>query len=156
MSLVELRDALTVLGLPADVRRCDAKQLRRGFDFPVVAYLKGKLGPYHHYVIVISIQKDAVTVLDSTTGEIVRMHPDRFDLYYDGFIVAPELRTTSPLIPAVCSIGVWLIVAAIACVAPPLRVRRRTPGSGRRCHIHAARADLKPQRMREAEPVGEK
>ncbi len=87
LSLLELQEAATSMGLPSEVLRCTYDELQRSFDSPIIAYLSGD-GP--HYVVVHSVDSESVSILDGTTGEEQRLTRKEFERTWSGYILHPR------------------------------------------------------------------
>jgi hypothetical protein len=86
MSLLELQDATTALGLRTEVRRCSFDELRRAFESPVIAYVVDRAP---HFVVVVDVTEDSVTVLDGTTGERRTLTSQTLNNIWSGYVLAP-------------------------------------------------------------------
>jgi ABC-type bacteriocin/lantibiotic exporter with double-glycine peptidase domain len=91
MSLLELQEASNELGLKTEVRQCSIDELRRVFDSPVLAYLHKD----SHYVVVIAMTDESVTVLDGTTGERSAFSTQELSEVWSGYVLMPEGEDSS-------------------------------------------------------------
>jgi len=86
MSLTEMRDASNALGLRTKVVRLSLDELRRNFQYPVIAYLNYE----QHYGVVVSVDEKTVTLLDGTTGDKDEYAIEWLEKRWAGYVLMPE------------------------------------------------------------------
>jgi ABC-type bacteriocin/lantibiotic exporter with double-glycine peptidase domain len=119
MSLLALQEACGVQGLRTEVRRCSIDELRRTFQSPVIAHLNSR-----HYVVVIDMTDDFVTVLDGTTGEKRTIPNQHLSRLWTGYVLIVDSGVSASWVFMVVSAFVWLLVGWF--------VRRRFSGDNGR------------------------
>jgi Peptidase C39 family len=116
MSLAELREASNTLGLRTEVRRCSTDELCHRFQSPVIAYVRAFNGGSQlngtHYVVVIGITDDSITLLDGTTGKMGTFPRLWFNDFWLGYVLLPVSdQFTSFRILLTVSLCGWLLLA---------------------------------------------
>lgn len=95
-SLAELREAAASLGLEATVRRCSLDELRGHVQSPFLAHLAMVS---QHYVVVIDVSDDSVTLLDGTTGKLETLKRSWVEERWSGYVLLPRTGATiSPIL----------------------------------------------------------
>jgi len=111
MSLADLQEASTALGLKTEVRRCSLDALRRAFQSPVIAYVEDSSA---HYVVVIAMTDSSVTFLDGTTGERNTAPNWWLNERWLGYVLMPDSgHSVSWLLLAISLLG-WLLLGFLA------------------------------------------
>jgi len=87
LSLLELQEAATSMGLPSEILRCTYEELYQSFNSPIIAYLTGEGA---HYVVVHSVDSESISILDGTTGEEERLTRKEFERLWSGCILRPR------------------------------------------------------------------
>jgi len=108
VSLAELKEASNALGLKTEVRRCSIDQLRRSFQSPVITCLVS--GSDYHYVVVIELTDDSVTVLDGTTGERNTFPCQWLNQFWSGYVLIADSGPSVPLLLLAVSLFGWLLL----------------------------------------------
>jgi ABC-type bacteriocin/lantibiotic exporter with double-glycine peptidase domain len=112
MSLDELQEASTALGLRTEVRHCSIDELCRRFQSPVVAYLVDDIR--HHYVVILGMTHDTVTILDGTTGERYTVTNKWLEKSWSGYVLMPEAGPSVLWLLLAISLFSWLLPGVFA------------------------------------------
>jgi ABC-type bacteriocin/lantibiotic exporter with double-glycine peptidase domain len=88
ISLDEIKDATNALGLRTHVRYCSLEELRRTFRSPILVRLR--YGIRHHYVVMIGMTSDTVTLLDGTTGAMEKHTIPWLEARWSGYVLMPD------------------------------------------------------------------
>jgi predicted double-glycine peptidase len=107
MSLAELQEASNALGLRTEVRRCSIDELRDSFQSPVIGYL---LGPPRHYVVVIAMTEDGVTILDGTTGQRNTVPSPWLKERWSGYVLIPIPGRSIYWVSVAMSLIAWMLM----------------------------------------------
>jgi ABC-type bacteriocin/lantibiotic exporter with double-glycine peptidase domain len=116
MSMLQLRDACSELGLPAEVRRCTVEDAPR-LPFPVLAHFTQKQpGRTGHYVVWTRlVDENRIEMLDSTTGKPFTWPIERLPELWEGWVLMRAERARDTSIMWIAAIvGPWLLVAIAA------------------------------------------
>jgi len=118
MSLTEMRDASNALGLRTKVMRVSLDELRRNFQFPVIAYLNFE----QHYVVVVDVDEKAVTLLDGTTGDKDEYAIEWLEKRWSGYVLMPE-QDRFPWLWLGAGFGLAFVVGFV-CAARVSRIKK--------------------------------
>jgi len=123
-ALDDLRRAAAALGVPSRVVRSSPDRLG-DWPLPAVAHLDVREG---HYVLVVAVTAEDVTVADMSTGEIKPVASDQFFATWSGYLLVADTERAARL-------GLWGAgFAACAGLAAFLRKRAAAggePGAGK-------------------------
>ncbi len=108
MSLLDLQKTSSTLGLRTEVRYCSINELRRGFRSPVIACLE--IGSRYHYVVVIEITDDSLTMLDGTTGERNTVPRRWLNAFWSGYVLVPDSGFSASWLILAVPLFVWLLL----------------------------------------------
>jgi hypothetical protein len=124
MSLAELKAAAMSFGLKTYVRRRSMEELRGEFQSPVIAYLVN--GATKHYVIILQISEETVTLLDGTSGEKETLKCRWLEGSWSGYVLmADDGLSTSWLL--VASALLVLMLLGLVALTRMVRNDRATP-----------------------------
>jgi ABC-type bacteriocin/lantibiotic exporter with double-glycine peptidase domain len=112
MSLLDMRETCSSLGLKTEVRYCTIDELYCKFQSPVIACLK--TGFQYHYVIVIEVTDNLVTMLDGTTGERNTVPSRWLNKFWTGYVLAPVSGFPVSWLLFVVSLFGWLLIGILA------------------------------------------
>ncbi len=90
-SLADLRSVAADAGVPSRVVLSDAKGLGR-WPMPAIAHLHSRDG---HFVVVVEVRPDSITVADLTTGEVGEWPTERFHEVWSGYLLVRDDRLVS-------------------------------------------------------------
>ena len=113
ISMSELRRVAHTFSLPCQVRRFSSVDQIERCNLPIIAHfntaIMDSLTSGGHYVIVLGIDKNGVTLIDGTSGRVHRFKRDRFVAYSSGYI----LDTGSGGLVSVAQQGVLAVAPAL-------------------------------------------
>ena len=125
-SLVEMRDCFRSIGLGANIARGTPDALLHA-ELPLIAHWEEESGNTGHYVVVIAVTPEGVQYVDGTTAAIAAKTFPEFLKKWSGYVLILDARLWwYPLVPAVATLGVMLVVLGLW--GHRARLRQAVPG----------------------------